>query len=70
MNIRSFPKNTSKFLLVGLLVVSFTLLLGQFTTLPDFVRGALMGVGIGLEIIALTRLAAYKQKMRGTTENQ
>jgi hypothetical protein len=29
-----------------------------------------MGVGVGMEIIALIRLAAYKQKARGTTENQ
>lgn len=29
-----------------------------------------MGVGIGMEIIALIRLAAFRQKGRGTTENQ
>lgn len=70
MNIKSLPKPISNFLLIGILIISFTLLLGQFTTVPDFVRGALTGVGIGMEIIALTRLAAFRQKVRGTTENQ
>jgi hypothetical protein len=70
MNIRSLPKPISNFLLIGLLIISFTLFLAQFTVLPDFLRGALTGVGIGMEIIALIRLAAFRQKGRGTTENQ
>lgn len=69
MNVISLPKKISYFLLAGLLIISFTLFLGQFTTLPDFARGTLMGVGIGMEVIALNRLAAYRKTMR-TTENQ
>ncbi|HEK21480.1 MULTISPECIES: hypothetical protein [unclassified Mucilaginibacter] len=69
MNIVSFPKKISYFLLAGLLIISFTLLLGQFTKLPDFARGALMGAGIGMEIIAINRLAVYKKKL-SITENR
>jgi hypothetical protein len=69
MNIRSLPKPISNFLIIGIIIVSFSLLLGQFTAVPDFLRGALIGVGIGMEIIALIRLAAYRQKGRDTTEN-
>lgn len=69
MNMTSSPKKMSYILLTGLLIISVTLFLGQFTTLPDFARGALMGVGIGMELIALNRLNAYKKKMP-TTENQ
>lgn len=70
MNIKSLPKPISNFLLIGMLIVSFTLLLSQFIVLPDFLRGALTGVGIGMEIIALIRLAVFRQKGRGTIENQ
>ncbi|WP_219124946.1 hypothetical protein [Mucilaginibacter sp. 21P] len=69
MNIISLPKKISYFLLAGLLIISLTLFLSRFATLPDFARGALIGVGIGMEIIALNRLASYRKTMRAT-ENQ
>lgn len=61
MNMTSSPKKMSYILLTGVLIISFTLFLGQFTTLPDFAIGALMGVGIGLEMIALYKLAGYRK---------
>ncbi len=45
-----------------MLIVSFKLLLSQYMTLPEFVRGALTGLGIGMEIIGLTRLITFRQK--------
>jgi hypothetical protein len=58
------------FLIAGLLIVSLSQLLAQFVALPDFARGALIGVGTGLEIVAVIKLAAYRQNEGGLTQNQ
>ncbi|MGY4536558.1 hypothetical protein ACVW0P_000965 [Mucilaginibacter sp. UYNi724] len=70
MHIKSLPKSVGNFLMIGMLTICFNLLLSQFTTVPDFLRGALTGVGIGMEIIALIRLVIFRQKVRGIIENQ
>jgi len=70
MKIKSLPKQGSLFLAAGLLLIAFTQLLARYVILPDFVRGALTGVGIGLEIIAATKIASARKRGDVPTENQ
>ena len=70
MKTDSIPKKTRMLLIAGLLIISFTPLIAHFFTMPDALRGALMGVGIGLEILALIRASAYRRQERSFTGNQ
>jgi hypothetical protein len=44
----------------GLLITATTQLLSHYISMPDLVLGSLMGLGIGIEIIALLRLKKIK----------
>jgi len=46
---------------IGLLLVTMPFLINDWIPVPDFVRGALMGIGIGLEIIGLIRINRRKK---------
>ncbi|CAN5179365.1 hypothetical protein BH09BAC6_BH09BAC6_25210 [soil metagenome] len=50
-------------LCLGLLLVTSSLMIGHLLTLSDFVRGSLVGVGIGLELMAVIILK--KRQVRG-----
>ena len=41
---------------IGLLLVVIPFLVNDWVPVPGFLRGALMGIGIGLEIIGLIRM--------------
>jgi hypothetical protein len=45
---------------IGLLFTSGSLLINDFFKLPDFVRGAMEGFGIGLMLIALINIRRLK----------
>jgi F0F1-type ATP synthase assembly protein I len=45
----------SIFLFVGLLICSISQIASHFTKMPDFVSGLLMGVGIGVMLLAFIR---------------
>ena len=46
---------------VGLLVISASLILSHFVKMPDFVDGALKGVGIGVIFLSLIKSKALKK---------
>ena len=46
---------TSIFLFVGLLISSISQIASHFTKMPDFVSGILMGIGIGIMLLAFIR---------------
>jgi len=46
---------TSIFLFVGLLTSSISQIASHFTKMPDFVSGILMGIGIGIMLLAFIR---------------
>ncbi len=48
-------------LLVGLLLISASLILSHFVTMPDFVDGALKGVGIGIIFLSLIKSKTIKR---------
>ena len=70
MKIKSLPKPIGNYFLMGILIVALSQLFARFIPMADFVRGALMGVGIGLEIIAVIKLSAFRKNMHDTIENQ
>ena len=54
-------------LAIGLLLVSAHYFIAPFYSLPDFVRGILIGAGLGLEIIALVLI---RRKCGSICKNQ
>lgn len=67
---KSLTKPTAIFPIAGLLIVAFTQILAHFITLPDFLRGAVTGIGIGMELIAVIKLLSSRRSNRLSTENQ
>lgn len=45
----------SLFLVVGLLVSSISQIVSHFIKMPDFVSGSMMGIGIGIMLLAFIR---------------
>lgn len=43
------------FLVFGLLIISISQIASHFTKMPDFVSGLLMGIGIGVMLLAFIR---------------
>lgn len=62
MKNKQFSKKAALCLAVGLLIVSVTQVLSRYFTLPDYVHGGLMGLGIGVEWYAFLVLASGKKK--------
>jgi hypothetical protein len=56
MSIRKLPFPERLFVPIGLLLVTVPFLVNDWVPVPDFLRGALMGLGIGLEIIGIIKL--------------
>ncbi len=44
----------------GLLITAGTQLLARFVHIPDFINGSCLGLGIGIEIMALVTLKKFK----------
>jgi len=44
-----------KELIIGILILVLSIVLRQFTAIPDFVLGILVGLSIGLSLLALLR---------------
>jgi len=59
---RSFKNPAAIFLIAGLMVITVTQILARMVLMTDFVKGALTGVGIGLEIIALIKLRSAQKR--------
>jgi hypothetical protein len=54
MKTTKFYKRT---IAIGLIILSFSLLLNSFIPLPDFALGLLTGAGLGIEIYAIVMLS-------------
>jgi len=50
-------------LAAGLLVGAIAQFITQFTSLPDFAKGAFFGVGIGIELAALIKIIRTKASL-------
>jgi len=48
------------YLIIGLFILCTVQILRHYLTMPDFAAGALMGIGIGVEILALIKLNKAK----------
>lgn len=46
---------------IGLLLVILPFLLNERIHLPDFVRGSLMGIGFGMEVVGIFRINRRKR---------
>ncbi len=50
------------FVSIGLLMVTTPTLINDWTPIPDFFRGVIAGLGIGLEIIGLIMIVKRKKR--------
>jgi hypothetical protein len=50
---------------IGLLLVVLPFFINTWVHVPDLIRGALMGIGLGMEIVGFIRL--NRKKRAGTT---
>lgn len=48
------------FLCIGVILVTFPILF--FITLPDFIKGTVAGIGIGMEIIGITISLKFRKQ--------
>ncbi|MGF7232431.1 hypothetical protein [Arachidicoccus sp.] len=55
---------------IGLLLLVFTWLVAQFIFIPDSLKGVLMGIGIGIEVLALIKCnGAKKRQLKMRADN-
>lgn len=65
---RNIPKPALVLLIIGLLTSTVTPLIGRYFLLPDYVKGVIMGLGIGLEFNALVMIQRSKRRLNCVTE--
>ena len=65
---RNIPKSALICLIIGLLTSTVTPLIGRYFLLPDYVKGVIMGLGIGLELNALFMIQRSKKGSNCATE--
>ncbi|WP_448697392.1 hypothetical protein ACFGVR_12220 [Mucilaginibacter sp. AW1-3] len=56
-----FPLTERLLIAIGLLMTTLPQLIKHYITLPDFVLGFIVGIGLALEIVAFIRLKRVKQ---------
>jgi len=56
MKRNTIPKAALFYLIVGLLLVSFTPIISRYVPLPDSSKGFLTGLGLMLEVIAIVKI--------------
>ena len=54
------PLRVRLLFVVGLLLIAASLLLNYYVKIPYIVRGIMVGIGIGLEIVGIVRLRRWK----------
>jgi len=60
-------KRVSLLLITGMLLISLALFLNTHTQLPDFIKGLVYGIGLGLLVLFVWRI---KKKNRNSTEHR
>ena len=56
MRTNKLPNTELRIISAGLLMVAVPFLVNNWVHIPDVIRGILMGVGIGLEVLGLIRM--------------
>jgi hypothetical protein len=65
MNAQKVPTAERRMISIGLLLVCLPFLINTWVHVPDLIRGALMGIGLGMEIVGIVRL--NRKKRAGAT---
>jgi multisubunit Na+/H+ antiporter MnhB subunit len=60
-------KRVTLLLITGMLLMSLALFLNTHTQLPDFIKGLVYGIGLGLLVLFVWRT---RKNNRSSTENQ
>lgn len=61
MNNKKASQSQLRLIAIGLLLVTVPFIVNDWIPVPDFIRGALVGIGIGLEIVGLIRMKNRKK---------
>jgi|GEM_PF-1031104 len=62
MNIKKQPRPETLWISIGLLLVTVPMMLKHYIPIPDFFRGLLAGVGLGMEIVGLIKLKRARKQ--------
>jgi hypothetical protein len=65
MKFQKMPRRVRIMISVGLLMTTMPTLINDWVHVPDFLRGAMVGVGLGLEIGGL--VAAHRLRKTGAS---
>lgn len=65
MNAQKIPTVERRMISIGLLLVTLPFLINDWVHVPDLIRGTLMGIGIGMEIVGIVRI--NRKKRAGAT---
>ncbi|RLQ92290.1 hypothetical protein [Falsibacillus albus] len=57
-------KNPLLFVSIGLFLVVGRMILTQFVSLPDFLNGLILGIGLALEVIGLYGISRNPSKVK------
>lgn len=61
MNNKKASQSQLRLMAIGLLLVTVPFIINDWIPVPDFIRGALVGIGIGLEIAGIIRMKNRKK---------
>ncbi len=61
MKFKKYPLQIRRLICIGLLMVTTPTLINDWFPLPDFVRGLLAGIGMGLEISGLIKISRLRK---------
>ena len=68
MRTNKLPNPELRIISAGLLLVTVPFLVNNWVPIPDFIRGILMGVGVGLEVVGLIRMT--RRRRAGAAESK
>jgi len=68
MRTNKLPNPELQIISAGLLLVTLPFLVNDWVHVPDFIRGTLMGVGVGLEVVGLIRMT--RRRKAGAAEGK
>jgi hypothetical protein len=60
----------TRFISIGLLLVTVPFLIKEYVKIPDFFRGFFTGIGLALEIIGLIIMTKAKRSAKNTPESE
>ncbi|TWJ04381.1 hypothetical protein JN11_00089 [Mucilaginibacter frigoritolerans] len=74
MKFKNAPKTARQLLAIGLLLTALSGIINDFIHIPDFFRGFMAGIGLGLEIMGIILLrkgnkSSFKSRSNEATLN-